>query len=347
VLESILNHFRLTWALVNDQRVGWVLKAFLVGVPVVYSAIPLPDDIFPVVGLLDDMIFIAISTIVFVALCPSSLVEEHRRRLSLGAPLSVRNLDPYRYPMEHRDLAVGFGITFGLMALGGWLAGFLALLLFGLGYFATKLMRGQILGNAVQVTPRQLAHLYPALERVVDRLPGVKVNLFVTQNPVMNAYTFGYDEPYTIVLTSALVEKLDEDEIQAVIGHEMGHILFGHVRLINLMAGLAGLLRILFYQWSRSCEYSADAVALLAMDSRPEPVVSALLKLTSGLKDVQIDLDEFLNQVDGQHSASANAAEVLSTHPFISNRIRRIARLAEEQRAPRLLEDKTPASAAV
>ena len=74
-----------------------------------------------------------------------------------------------------------------------------------------------------------------------QHLSPVNVELFVTQEANMNAYTYGYSEPYNIILTSGLVERLNEAEIQAVIGHELGHIYFGHVRLTNLMGGLAVL----------------------------------------------------------------------------------------------------------
>jgi len=95
-----------------------------------------------------------------------------------------------------------------------------------------NLKRKQILSNSVQVGLHQRPDLYEALEEVQRLHPPVKINLFITQNPIMNAYTFDYDEPYTMVLTSSLVEKLTEVEIMAVIGHEMGHILFGHVQIL-------------------------------------------------------------------------------------------------------------------
>lgn len=327
MLLGIFNHFRLTWHLIRDKRVNGWLKFFLVTLPLVYAAIPLPDDAAPVIGMLDDMIFMGLATLIFIALCPNTVVAEHRLRLLGRSRDSSTNLDYYRHPNETRDLAIGFAITSGLLAIFGYLAGVLGLLFLLLGYIGARVMRGQIMGNAVQITEAQLPQLFSAFQAARRNLTPVNVDLYVTQDPRMNAYAFGYSEPYVVVLTSGLVEKLSQQEIQAIIGHELGHIHLGHVRLINLMSGMGGWLRLFFYRWSRSCEYSADAVALQVCNGNAEPVVTSLLKLSSGLNNVPVDLQAFLHQSE-QGGGESSVAEILSTHPFISNRIRRLVEMA-------------------
>ncbi|RPI34795.1 MAG: hypothetical protein EHM70_01685 [Chloroflexota bacterium] len=338
MLEKIFNHFRLTWRLVLDPRVSGTLKAFLVGLPLVYAVLPLPlevPDVVPLIGLIDDMLFLSVTTLIFNALCPRPVVESHEVALGLRRDVPRDDLEVYRNPSENRDLAIGFALIVLIMLVVGALVGVIMLLIFGASYLISHWERGRMLGNAVQITEHQLPNLHESLVKAQAGLPPVKVNLFVLQNPSMNAYTFGYNEPYTIVLTSGLVERLEPDELQAVIGHEIGHILFGHVTIISIMAtSITGLERLVFYRWSRSCEYSADAVALLASSWQPEPVISALLKLTSGLKDVQIDLDVFLSQVDESNKSAANSAEFLSTHPFIHNRIKRLVWMAANTKPP-------------
>ena len=58
--------------------------------------------------------------------------------------------------------------------------------------------------------------------------------LFVSQTPFLNAQAIGVDKPF-IVLNSALVESLNEEELLAVIGHELGHCLSGHVLYKTLL----------------------------------------------------------------------------------------------------------------
>ena len=53
-------------------------------------------------------------------------------------------------------------------------------------------------------------------------------DLYLTQQPIANAMTIGAGKPI-IILNSATVTLLDERGIEAVLGHELGHILSDHV----------------------------------------------------------------------------------------------------------------------
>jgi Zn-dependent protease with chaperone function len=334
MLIKVFNHFRLIWRLMCDKRISAWLKLFLVTIPLIYVvlpfpiAIPIPDDLLPVVGFIDDLLLFVVTTIIFTALCSRTIVDEHEMALAgRYSSADMSKLETYRDANETRDLAIGFLLTIGFVLLGGWLAGVLLLFVFGMGYLWTVLQRSAMLANAVQVSEIQLPHLHKVLQRALVLLPSVQVNLFVTQNPMVNAYTFGYSEPYTVVLTSALVEKLDEQEIQAVIGHELGHILFGHARVMSILGTQGGIGRLMFYKWRRSCEYSADAIAWLASGNDVVSVISAYLKLASGLQNT-IDVQAFLAQLDKASESTASKMEMLSTHPFIRNRIQNLLRLS-------------------
>lgn len=334
MIEEIFNHFRLTWRLMNDQRVqGW-LKLFLIIIPLIYIAIPAPDDFIPIIGLLDDFLFFVIVTIIFNAICSRSIVTEHKMVLN-GRHFSdkMRELEVYRHPNETYDLALGFILNALIFILGGYLAGIIMLFIFGISYLAVIFERQKLLANAIQIREGQFSSLFKSFQQAQAVFPPVKINLFVTQDPIMNAYTFGFSEPYSIVLTSSLVEKFDESEIQAVIGHEMGHILFEHVRINSIMGSQFGLKRYIFfffYKWKRSCEYSADALALLASRGDVRPIISSLIKLTSGLID-KIDIEAFLAQLDDVNDVITSGAEIMSTHPFVIKRIRYLLNLANKK----------------
>jgi Zn-dependent protease with chaperone function len=45
--------------------------------------------------------------------------------------------------------------------------------------------------------------------------------LYVTQTPLANAAAVGFDKPF-IVMNSALLELLDEEEQREILGHELG-----------------------------------------------------------------------------------------------------------------------------
>ncbi|GAB4496671.1 MAG: hypothetical protein OHK0052_06950 [Anaerolineales bacterium] len=324
----MINHFKLTFRLLFDRRVSLWLKLFTFLPPLAYLAFPTPDDIVPILWILDDALVFAAFSWLFVRMAPGDVLNEQRARVQGMMPSeAMRQLNAMRYPDESKHFAIGVGITLAILTVGGYLVGLVGALVFGLVYLGTLISRGGLMGNAVRVTEKHLPDLYQILQAAQANLPPVKVNLFVTQNPALNAFAFGHNEPYTIVLTSALVERLTPIELQAVIGHEMGHILFEHVRLTSFMAGAPGLLQLLFYQWSRSCEYSCDAAALVSVGNDPRPVCSVMLKLASGLSTDRLDVDAFMEQFD--ESSEILSGEWLQTHPMLVKRVKRIRQLVQ------------------
>lgn len=328
MINKILNHFRLTFRLLRDKRVNPWYKVFLILIPTGYALIPIGieiPDFTPVVGLLDDMALLIIATLIFNAVCPHAIVQAHTNAINGVASNTDTEIEKFRHPNELRDLGIGLVITIAVLLIGGYSAGLFLLLFLAVGFASTKLYQASLMANSIQCTTSQFPEIYKAYEQAQSFLPSVRTNLFVTQNPVMNAYTFGLAEPFNVVLTSGLIEKATTEEIQAVIGHELGHIYFHHVLLINLVGKNSIYERLLFYKWSRSSEYSADAISVLASDSNPKPMMSALLKLTSGLNNISVNLDEFLAQSkQGEGKKLSDSLEMLSTHPFVTKRVVRI-----------------------
>src|ERR671916_544279 len=98
--------------------------------------------------------------------------------------------------------------------------------------------------SAVKVTPKQCPDLYAKLQIACSTLGVDMPELFVQQNPIVNAFTGGVKQPI-IVLHSALIERLTDEEILAVVAHEVGHIHAEHVlyitaaRLLEALANVA------------------------------------------------------------------------------------------------------------
>ncbi|MBA3553364.1 MAG: M48 family metallopeptidase [Gemmatimonadales bacterium] len=133
-------------------------------------------------------------------------------------------------------------------------------------------------GNAVRVGPAQFPTLWHLHTEVCTTLDWPDVpELYVSQTPFFNAGAYGMDRPF-IVIHSAAIELLDDDELRVLLAHELGHVMSGHalyrtiaavLALISLgalpiLAGLAVLpVRLAFLEWSRKSELSADRAGLL------------------------------------------------------------------------------------
>ena len=139
-----------------------------------------------------------------------------------------------------------------------------------------RILRIQLMGSAIHVTPKQCSKVYKLFKEAADILDMHEPDLFLMGNPTANAYTFGVERPF-IVIQSGLVDMLTEEELMGVLGHELGHVKAGHVLyrsmayfLAQLAKSFLGLgqfasygLAIAMYDWSRKAELTADRAELL------------------------------------------------------------------------------------
>lgn len=133
-------------------------------------------------------------------------------------------------------------------------------------------------GNAVRVGPSQFPKLWHLHNEVITTFDWPTVpELYVSQTPFFNAGAYGIDNPFIVIHTAA-IELLDDEELRVLLSHELGHVMSGHalyrtiaaiLALISLgalpvLAGLAVLpIRLAFLEWSRKSELSADRAGLL------------------------------------------------------------------------------------
>ena len=181
-----------------------------------------------------------------------------------------------------------------------------------------KRMRLYFLASAVRVNPNQFGQvhgLFVEACRVLDIEEPPEV--FVMQDFVVNAAAIGVDKPF-IVLTSSLVEMLSPEEVQAVIAHELGHVMCGHALyttlliiilkawhfLLGIPGGGYAIWAILLglMEWSRKAELTADRAGLLvSQDLAVSHQVD--MKLAGGKLTDQMNIAEFQKQAEEYQAA--------------------------------------------
>ena len=194
------------------------------------------------------------------------------------------------------------------------------------GLLYIRLLQAQQLGNSLQITEHQFSDIFSTAKECADIL-GIKrmPRVFITQDPVMNAYTMGFKSPYTLVLNSGLVENLNPDELRVVIGHEMGHVKFKHSMILSLIAPIGknfAFSDLLFGFWGRKTEYTGDRCALMCAKDE-KTVLRTLIKIAAGAKIGQgVDLDKIVLQLqDAKARRFDRLGELLASHPYIMKRI--------------------------
>ena len=183
-------------------------------------------------------------------------------------------------------------------------------------------------GNAVRVGPSQFPRLWHLHTDVTTTFDWTDVpELYVSQTPFFNAGAYGIDRPF-IVVHSAAIELLDDDELRVLLAHELGHVISGHalyrtiaavLAVISLgalpvLASLAVLpVRLAFLEWSRKSELSADRAGLLGGQDMAVSQRVDMKMAGGGRGDAfagQLNVDAFMQQAH-EYAASGEGLDVV------------------------------------
>ncbi len=150
--------------------------------------------------------------------------------------------------------ALLLGLLTGFMILvGDWLGGqrgmVLALGLAAVMNFVSYFFSDKIAlmtYRAQPVTREQLPRVYEVVERITQRqgLPMPKIYVIPTESP--NAFATGRNPSHaSVAVTQGILTLLDDEELEGVLAHELGHVRNRDILISSIAATLAGAITIL------------------------------------------------------------------------------------------------------
>ncbi len=225
------------------------------------------------------------------------------------------------------------------------------------GFFGEKPIRLAFQANAVRVSPTQFGRVHRLYGEAAATLDvPEEYELYVTQTPLVNAGAYGMERPF-IIVNSGMVRLLDDEELRFVLGHELGHVMSGHVLYTTMMVLLLRLAQqgfpivglaaravlIALTEWYRKAELSADRAGVLATQ-QPESGLRTLLKLAGGGQADETRLPEFLQQAEEYRRGGDLADQVFKVlnvlgadHPFPVMRVAELRAWFEDGGYDRIL----------
>ncbi|MFC1887257.1 M48 family metallopeptidase [Candidatus Cloacimonadota bacterium] len=191
--------------------------------------------------------------------------------------------------------------------------------------------RDNLLATSVRLT----SVISPRINKIINKVKKEfelkdKIEFFSLNDLTYNAFAFKLQNNISIVFTSALLENFSDEEILFVLGHELGHIIFDHNRLLllyNPTKASTTFLPILaekkFLRWQKKAEISCDRAGLMACGSY-ETAIQALLKISYGLteKNLNFNLPELMKQLDDLASSEYLSELSRDTHPVLPVRLK-------------------------
>lgn len=210
---------------------------------------------------------------------------------------------------------------------------------------------------------------FPRLHEIVERLStnnGLpKPKVAMVNSPVPNAFATGKSPKSSLVaVTTGILDVLDNDELEAVIGHELSHVrsrdvlvltlasvfstvawylvrfgLFGGLQTRNRnTAGTSAIVMLVaITTWvvsfliiraiSRYREFSADRGGAI-MTGKPDKLASALLKISGKIKVIPPKELENVQKLNAffiiPALSGSSIANLFSTHPPVEKRVQKL-----------------------
>ncbi|MFC2163237.1 M48 family metallopeptidase [Candidatus Altiarchaeota archaeon] len=148
------------------------------------------------------------------------------------------------------------------MGAGGFFIFLMFATVFNIGYILVTYYKSAniALGSVKAVKADKVRH--QKLVNIVEEMSiagGMpKPEVYVMPSPDINAFATGRDPEHSVVcVTEGALAKLNREELQGVIAHEMTHIRNYDIRFVTLVAVMVGLVSIMSQMFLRSLWYSS------------------------------------------------------------------------------------------
>jgi len=261
------------------------------------------------------------------------------------------------------------GLTLLLMAIGSYFGGqrgmLTALMIAGVMNFVSYFFSDKIAlatYRAQAVTREQLPRVYKVVERLTQKagLPMPKIYVIPTESP--NAFATGRNPQHaSVAVTQGILNLLNDEELEGVLAHELGHVNNRDILISSIAATLAGAITyaarfamffggggdredrrggglaalammilaplaamLIQLAVSRSREYQADETCA-HLTGNPYALASALGKLDAYSRRIPMQASPSTAHLFIiQPVLGVNVGNLFSTHPPIAKRIERL-----------------------
>lgn len=167
----------------------------------------------------------------------------------------------------------------------------------------------RFVGNGYVVTPDNSKELYERFVYDCKVLGKQDIpELSVLWNYIISSLSIGFSKSERIVLSTGAVDLLENEELDFLIGHELGHIMTGHKPYHTFVEAICDpmfsinrvymhIVKLPLLEWYRKSHFTADRMGLLCCQD-VNVALSALIKM-AGLPTKyydRIDIEGFMEQ---------------------------------------------------
>lgn len=206
-------------------------------------------------------------------------------------------------------------------------------------WIGSQYFKAQILGDSVKVTASQYPEIY---NKVIEYCQNTQINnipeVYVfNSNGLLNAFAVKIFMKKFVMLTSSIVDiaykKENMDELNFIIGHELGHHAAGHTSILrSFIIGPAKIVPFLGAAYSRACELTADRYGMF-LSNNLSASVNSLLNLAHGSRVLspKTNIEAFVSQENEIPEIMGFISKIYASHPRLTRRVIELNSFAFQQ----------------
>ena len=163
---------------------------------------------------------------------------------------------------------------------------------------------------------RQIYHIVEGLS-IASGLP--MPGIYIMNSPQINAFASGRDTKHAVICaTTGALERLNKEELEGVIAHELSHIKNYDIRFITLVAVMVGMISIISEIFLRSLWFSGDR------DRRGNAVIMIAGIVLAILAPIFVKLVQLSISRKREYLADATGVELTRYPKGLANALKKI-----------------------
>ncbi len=187
--------------------------------------------------------------------------------------------------------------------------------------------------NAVEVSRAQASGLYAIVERLAQKAALPMPKVYIIPESVPNAFATGRNpQNAAVAVTEGLLQLLDDDEVEAVLAHELSHVRHYDILIGTIAATIAGAIGMIANMMQFGAMFGGDR------ENRPNPMVMLVLAIILPLAAAVIQMAISRNR---EYMADEGAARITRHPEWLQSALAKLSGYNANQ----TMHDATPESA--
>lgn len=168
---------------------------------------------------------------------------------------------------------------------------------------------------------RQYSQFYNSVEGLTLASGMPMPKLYVMENSQINAFASGRDPEHAVIcVTTGALEKLNKQELEGVLGHELSHVANFDIRFMTLTAVMVGMIAIISQIFLRSLLFRGGS----RENNKGNAIFMLIGIILAILAPIVVQLVQFAISRKREYAADASAVKFIRSPTGLINALKKI-----------------------